>query len=334
MNNKFLIIAEIGQAHDGSLGILHSYIDALADTGVNAVKFQTHIADAESSMHEPFRVPFSYVDKTRYDYWKRMEFTADQWLGIKQHCDDKGVEFISSPFSIEAVNLLENLNVKRYKIASGEISNKLMLNKIRSIGKPVILSSGLSDFENLAAAINYLSEGITDISLLQCTTMYPTPPEHVGLNVLPEYGRQFNLPYGISDHSGTIYPCLAAAALGATIFEFHAVFDKKMFGPDSIASLDIGSIKQLVDGLKFLEIAVSNPVTKDSAKLQTLRNMFGKSIAINKDLHTGHILTIDDLESKKPAGFGVDAIEFEKIIGKTLSREMNRNDFLNFDDVN
>ena len=130
MKKNLFIIAEIAQAHDGSLGLLHSYIDALAETGVDAVKFQTHIAAAESSEFEQFRVPFSYVDKTRFDYWKRMEFTAEQWGGIKQHCENRGVEFISSPFSIAAVELLEKLNVKRYKIGSGEVSNTLLLDRI------------------------------------------------------------------------------------------------------------------------------------------------------------------------------------------------------------
>src|SRR5665647_2102235 len=115
------IIAEIAQAHDGSLGIAHSYIDALASTGVNAVKFQTHIAHAESSSFEPFRVKFSYEDETRFDYWHRMEFTKEQWAGIKLHCEEKGLEFISSPFSCAAVDLLENLQVKKYKIGSGEV---------------------------------------------------------------------------------------------------------------------------------------------------------------------------------------------------------------------
>ena len=120
-NEKITIIAEIGQAHEGSLGMAHSYIDAAAQAGADVVKFQTHIADAESSEYEPFRVKFSYEDETRFDYWKRMEFTPDQWLALKEHCDSVGVELMSSPFSCAAVVLLESLNVARYKIGSGEI---------------------------------------------------------------------------------------------------------------------------------------------------------------------------------------------------------------------
>ena len=121
------IIAEIGQAHEGSLGIAHSYIDALSETGVNAIKWQMHIAEAESSSEEPFRVKFSYEDKRRIDYWKRMEFTLDQWRGIKEHCEDRGMEFICSPFSNAAVEALEQLGVSKYKIGSGEVNNFLLL---------------------------------------------------------------------------------------------------------------------------------------------------------------------------------------------------------------
>ncbi|WP_311196036.1 N-acetylneuraminate synthase family protein [Antarcticibacterium sp. 1MA-6-2] len=127
------IIAEIAQAHDGFLGIAHSYIDALSKTGVDAVKFQVHIAEAESSIHEPFRVKFSTQDKSRFDYWKRMEFSVEQWQELRTHCDEAGVEFMASPFSNAAVDLLEKLEVKRYKIGSGEVNNFLMLEKIANI---------------------------------------------------------------------------------------------------------------------------------------------------------------------------------------------------------
>ena len=141
--NKVIIIADIGQAHEGSVGMAHSYIDALADTGVDIVKFQTHIAEAESSLEEPFRVNFSYEDETRYDYWKRMEFTLEQWNGLKKHCDDVDLEFMSTPSCLSAVDLLEKVGVKRYKIGSGDLTNKLLLKKIAQTGKPTFISSGI-----------------------------------------------------------------------------------------------------------------------------------------------------------------------------------------------
>ena len=244
------IIAEIAQAHDGSLGIAHSYIDVLAETGVHAVKFQTHIAYAESSVHEPFRVKFSYEDATRYDYWKRMEFTAEQWAGIKSHCEEKGLEFISSPFSCAAVDLLQQLGVQKYKIGSGEVSNLLMLEKIALTGKGIILSSGMSSLKELDAAIGFLKPFGNSISILQCTTAYPTVAGQWGLDVIRVLKDRYHLPVGFSDHSGDIYACLAATALGAQLLEFHAVFDKRMFGPDAKASLTIDQIRKLVQGVK------------------------------------------------------------------------------------
>ena len=163
----FDIIAEIGQAHEGSLGIAHSYIDAMAQAGVNAIKFQTHIAEAESSEFEPFRVKFSYEDDSRFDYWKRMEFSEDQWIGLKKHCEDKGMEFLSSPFSCAAVDLLENIGVKRYKIGSGEVNNLLLVKKIINTGKPIILSSGMSSFAELDRTVNFIKQHSNDLSILQ-----------------------------------------------------------------------------------------------------------------------------------------------------------------------
>ncbi|WP_425390365.1 N-acetylneuraminate synthase family protein [Ekhidna sp.] len=333
MNKSIFIIAEVAQAHDGSLGILHSYIDAVAKLGVDAIKFQTHIADAESSEYEPFRVNFSYEDKTRYDYWKRMEFTLDQWKEIKMHCDEANIEFISSPFSMQAVELLEQIGIETYKIASGEVGNLLMIDRIISTGKKVIISSGLSDFKELDKLSVHLENSQVDWGLLQCTTAYPTPPEKIGLNVMQEYANRYNVPVGLSDHSGDIYACLAAVALGASLLEAHVTFHKSMFGPDSSSSLDMDQFGKLVSGVRFLEQTLNNPVKKDTQALEKLRKTFGKSLAINKDLDEGAIITIEDLETKKPAGYGVSPSMYKDVVGRKTNRIMKMNEFLNFGDL-
>lgn len=333
MNEPF-IIAEIAQAHDGSLGILHSYIDALAETGVDAIKFQTHIAEAESSSKEPFRVNFSYEDKTRYDYWKRMEFTPEQWKGIKAHCDEKGMEFMSSPFSVKAVELLEELCVQRYKVGSGEVSNLFLLDRIAQTSKPVILSSGLSDWEELDRAVNVFKANGKNVSILQCATAYPAPPETWGLHLIQELKKRYDIPAGFSDHSGNIYACLAATALGADILEFHAVFDKRMFGPDATSSLTIEQIKALVEGVRQIETANQNPVQKAISKEQvSLKAMFGKSLAVNKDLKAGQEIKTEYLESKKPAGEGISAADYKNIVGRKLSRDKKQWEFLKEEDL-
>ncbi len=329
-----IIIAEIGQAHDGSLGILHSYIDALSKTGVDAIKFQTHIAQAESSKYEEFRINFSYEDKTRYDYWKRMEFTFDQWKEIKQHCEEVGLEFLSSPFSLAAVDLLEKLDVKRYKIGSGEITNLLLLRKVAATGKPIIISSGMSNFKELDLAVNLLKESNASFSILQCTTEYPTSPDTWGLNLITELKNRYKVPIGFSDHSGEIYACLAAATLGAEIFEFHVVFHKDIFGPDTKASIAIDDIPKLARGIHQIMKSTKNPINKDDIeKFSTVKSIFEKSLAINKNCKKGYTIQLNDLETKKPKGYGINASDYKNVIGKTLKRDVNAWDFLNWEDI-
>lgn len=329
------IIAEIGQAHDGSLGILHSYIDALAETGVDAVKFQIHIAEAESSSAEPFRINFSYEDDTRYDYWERMGFTRDQWSGVKEHCENRGLEFMASPFSQAAVDLLETLDVKRYKIGSGEVSNFLMLEKIARTGKPIILSSGMSSWSELDEAVAFIREFGNDLSLMQCTTAYPTPAERIGLNLIPQFRERYpDLKIGLSEHTARIATGIAAVTLGAELLEFHVVFDRRMFGPDASSSLTIDEVKQLVSAIRFLETALRHPVDKSqNAEYTGLKQMFEKSLAVNRDLPAGHTLTFGDLEAKKPAGMGIAASTFREAIGRTLAHPKNKYDFLSERDL-
>lgn len=328
------LIAEIAQAHDGSLGILHSYIDAVAQTGVQAIKFQMHIAQAESSIHEPFRIKFSKEDATRFDYWKRMEFTLEQWREIKAHCDEVGLDFICSPFSNLAVDWLEEVGVHTYKIGSGEVNNLLLLEKIAKTQKPVIISSGMSSFSELDATVSFLKERNVNFSILQCTTSYPTTPEQFGLNVIGELKNRYNVKVGFSDHSAQIATNVAAVALGAEILEFHVVFNRMMFGPDSKASLTIDEATQLVKDVSAIAKALQNPIDKnDNKQFSNLKAIFEKSLAVNKDLPKGHCIAFEDLEAKKPKGYGIDAFQFKNIIGKKLTKELKQWDFINEDDI-
>lgn len=323
------IIAEIAQAHEGSLGIAHSYIDALALIGVDAVKFQTHIASAESSEFEQFRVKFSYEDRTRFDYWKRMEFTIEQWLGLKEHCEKKGMEFISSPFSIAAVDLLEQIGVKKYKIGSGEMSNFLMLRKIAETGKPIIMSSGMSDLSELDETIAFVKQWNNTLSLLQCTTAYPTLPEQWGLQMIPKFKERYQIPIGFSDHSANIYAGLAAATLGAEILEFHVVFHHDIFGPDSKASLTLEQTKQLVHGVRSIEIALRSDFQKnDLVQFDSLKTLFGKSLTTKRSVKAGQEIHIDDLETTKPGDKGISAKHFNAILGKTWATDLPARHFI------
>jgi len=328
------IIAEIAQAHDGNIELAHSYIGALSKTGVDAVKFQVHIAEAESSIHEPFRVKLATRDKTRFDYWKRMEFTLQQWKELKKHCNEAGVGFLASPFSNAAVDILEEVGVNRYKIGSGEVNNYLLLEKIARTGKPVILSSGMSSFEELDKTVVFLKDRNVHFSILQCTTAYPTKPENYGLNVIGELKERYGVPVGYSDHSAKIETSIAAAALGAEILEFHAVFSRNSLGPDASSSLEMEEITQLVKAVRKLETALQHPVDKSyNSKFTDLKNIFEKSLAVNKNLKAGHVLRFEDLETKKPKGLGIEASRFEEVIGKTLKTNFKKWNFLNWKDI-
>ncbi len=335
MNKKVEIIAEIAQAHDGSLGIAHSYIDALYGSGVDTIKFQMHIAEAESSEYEQFRVNFSYEDKTRFDYWQRMGFTFEQWQGLKQHCEEKGFRFLCSPFSVQAVEWMERLGVDRYKIASGEVNNLLMLGKICNTGKEILLSSGMSSYDEILNGISFIrSHNGNFAGVFQCTTAYPTPPEKYGLNVLNELRKISNSKVGLSDHSGEIFAPLAAAALGADMLEMHVVFDKQMFGPDASSSLTINDFKILCDGVRKIERAIANPLDKNRTEAYSeLKTMFGKSLTCSRDLEKGHVITLCDLESSKPGKMGIGAEDYKELIGKKLNKNLKIHSFIQHSDL-
>src|SRR5690606_9391765 len=214
------------------------------------------------------------------------------------------------------------------------ISNLLLLHRIAETGKPVILSSGLSDWKELDTAIQFLHKKNIHLSLLQCATAYPAPPSVWGLNVIQEFKPKYQIPVGFSDHSGDIYACLAAAALGAEILEFHVVFDKKMFGPDATSSLTILQTKTLMDGIKQIESENNSRVQKVISNEQAnLKTMFGKSLAVNCSLKAGQAIELKFLESKKPGNQGIPASQFEKVIGKTLRIDKSQWDFLQEKDL-
>ena len=331
---KTKIIAEIAQAHDGDLNILHSYIDALASTGVDIVKFQIHIAEKESSPYEKFRVPAKHKDKTRFDYWKRMEFTREEWISVKRHCEEKGLEFFASPFSLEAVRLLDGIGIKRYKVASGEIDNFLMLNCIRKTGKEIWISTGLATYSEIEKTLKFLDYPKEKIALFQCTTDYPTKPHEIGLNVIGELSGRFGVRVGLSDHSGYIFPSLAAVTLGVELIECHVVFDKNMPLPDSNSSLIIDEFRTLVKGVRFIENAMRHPVDKNNTEgYKELKSLFGKSLVLNKDLKMGDIINLVDLEDRKPGNMGIPAKLYQDVVGRKLKVNLREGSFIKEDNV-
>ncbi len=332
--NYVYIIAEVAQNHDGSLGQAHAFIDAISNTGADAVKFQTHIADAESTRYEPFRVKFSYEDKNRYEYWKRMEFSAEQWNGLYTHAEEMGLEFLSSPFSIEAFDLLNDIGVSAWKLGSGEVFNQELLKKMVFSKKPILLSTGLSSIGDIRSQINIVKKGKNKLGILQCTSRYPTLPEQVGLNVINELKAEFACCVGLSDHSGEIYPSLAAVALGARIIEVHVTLSKYMFGPDISSSLDIEQLKALVKGVRMISVMLNHPINKNEKTeyINKMKKIFSKGIYLTCNLSGGTILQKNMLSQKKPE-CGVNADCLEKVLGKKLKFDKKKDSPLRWEDI-
>ncbi len=328
------LIAEVGNAHDGNLNIAHAYIDAVRTTGARAIKFQTHIASAESTAREPFRKAFSYVDRTRVDYWRRMEFTPEQWAGLKEHAEAAGLIFLSSPFSPEAVDLLDHLGVSAWKVGSGETNNLPMLDQMARTGKPVLISSGMSPYSELDEAVRVCGARRTPHAVFHCTSMYPTPPDQTGLNILSEMHQRYGCPVGLSDHSGDIFAALAAAALGVDLIEVHICMSRHCFGPDTPASLTPEQMTQLAEGLRAIRTMLHHPLSKEAQAnaLAPLRRMFNKSIVYRTDLSAGTVLLEEHLAGKKP-GDGIPIADIQKYIGRTLLRDVHTDEPLALEDV-
>jgi len=329
-----LIIAEVAQAHDGSLGTAHAFIDAAARSGVDAIKFQTHIAAEESTRGEPWRVKFSRQDVTRYDYWRRMEFSEEQWCGLKAHATEKGLLFLSSPFSIAAVELLTRVGVAGWKIASGEVSNGPLFDRMAETGLPILLSTGMSDLNEIDAAVSQVQRRGLDLLLFQCTSKYPTPPDELGLNLIPEFARRYGCKVGLSDHSGTIYAGLGAVTLGARALEVHLTLSRDMFGPDVPVSLTPAELADLVRGVRFLERALAHPIDKNvmARSLDGMRQLFTKSVVVKASMDAGAVLTEADLSLKKP-GTGFPPERLPSLIGRRLARAVEADHLLSESDL-
>jgi len=324
------IIAEVAQTHDGSLGNAFAFIDVAKECGADAIKFQTHIACEESTPAEPWRVHFSRQDATRSDYWRRIEFSKDQWRELKYYADERGIIFLSSPFSIMACEWLEEIGMPAWKLASGEVHNSQLVDWVASSGKPVIISTGLSTpAETRTLVDKLLGQGI-DLALLHCTTRYPTPAEDVGINLFEELLRDFTgIPIGLSDHSGTTSPAIVASYLGASIIEIHLTMHPRMFGPDVSSSLTPSQLAELVRSSEFAWQMRNHRVDKDR-QLDVLtkeRNIFGRSLVAVREILKGELIHESDMAYKKPGG-GFLYEERHLVIGRRATITIKKNELL------
>ena len=317
-----LIIAEAGSVHDGSFGNACALIDMAAAAGANVVKFQTHIADAETVRDAP--MPPFFKGEPRFEYFERTGFNMSQWRQLKSRCDERGVVFMSSPFSEAAVDLLEEVGALLYKVPSGEVTNIFLLERLAATGKPVILSSGMSDWAELGRAVDILrvTPGLT---VLQCSSAYPCTPEQVGLNVMDEMRARYGTKVGLSDHTLDCAAAFAAAARGASVIEKHVTFSKLMYGSDARHSMEPADFKLFCDGLKAIWRMDDHPIDKDDVSAyREMKHVFEKSLVAAHPLSKGHVVTRADLTAKKVGG-GIPVADVASIVGRRLRQDVPRN---------
>lgn len=325
-----LIVAEIGSVHDGSFGNAKKLIEAAADAGVDAVKFQTHVAAAETTRGAP--PPSYFTDEPRFEYFERTAFAEEQWVALRAHAASVGVGFLSSPFSLAAVELLERVGIEAYKIPSGEVTNLPLLRAVAATGKPVLLSSGMSSWDELDAAVAAL-DGSGPLTILQCTSEYPCSYEHVGLNVLAELRERYGIAVGSSDHTLTNYTAFAAVALGASVVEKHFAFSRSMYGSDARHSLEPAELRNLVDGIRAIETALANPVDKsDASAFAELKAIFEKSVVAAVDIAAGTTVTAEMLTGKRP-GTGLPLRTLPELVGRRAARNLPADTLLAQEDV-
>jgi len=327
-----LIIAEVGSCHDGSFGNAGNLIRLAASCGADAVKFQTHIAQAESTPNAPSPSYFSSED--RMTYFRRTAFSRDQWKQLAEIARENDILFLSSPFSLEAIDLLESINMVAYKVPSGEVTNIPLLERLNEIGKPVLLSSGMSNFDEINTAVSCLSS-VPQLSIMQCTSIYPCPVESIGLNIISEIKQKYPeaIP-GFSDHSLGIAAPLAAAASGARIIEKHFTFSRYMYGSDAQNSMEPGTFTELIKAIKDIWSMMEHPVDKDKLadSLNDMKEVFEKSIVASRSLPAGHVIDRSDMAFRKP-GTGISASDYKSLIGKVLSTSVSENHQFTYEDI-
>ncbi len=323
------IIVEIGNVHEGSLGIAKSLIDMVSASNADIVKFQMHLAEFEGYIDEPFRVKFSDQDESRYEYWNRVSFSSKQWGILSDYSNSKNLEFMCTPFSVEAAEiLLMETAVKRWKVGSGDACNFPLIDFLADTGLPLIISTGLvseSEIDRLATRLD--RKGIlSSTTLMHCVSQYPTPLEKSSLNLINEL-KSIGCRVGLSDHSGDYMVGMIGLTMGIDLLEVHITPHELFFGPDISSSLTTDEISILVQFRNRLAaISSFESLTRDDLyqEAEDLRYLFRKGIYWGRDIAKGEQVKFEDLLFRKPCK-GMDAIDFEEVVGSTIHESVQRN---------
>ncbi len=336
INLRTLIIAEAGINHNGDIGLAKKLIDVASDTGADLVKFQSFKADSLSTSDAPVaqyqRSNGSNVS-LQFQLLKKLELSEEMHLDLMDHSKLQGIEFFSTAFDATSVKFLYQLGQRKFKIPSGEITNFPLLEQIGSFGLPVFLSTGMSNLDEIEAAIQHLENSGTkrdQITVLQCTTAYPAPMYDLNLLAIQAFVNRFGVKVGYSDHSLGIEASIAAVALGACVIEKHFTLDKNLPGPDHKASLEPDELKSLVQAIRNVELALGDGHKRlMNSEVENI-SVARKSIVASKSIKSGEKFSTDNLTTKRP-GTGISPMEWQNWIGKTANRDYLPDEFITND---
>jgi N,N'-diacetyllegionaminate synthase len=315
------IIAEAGVNHNGSIDLAYKLIDLACEAGANAIKFQTFKAKnliLKNTSKADYQIQAENPNESQYDMLKKLELADDDHIKLINYCNKKGIIFLSSPFDIESIDLLNNLKLKTFKIPSGEITNLPYLKRIGSLNKNIILSTGMSTIKEIGDALAILigaGASKTKITILHANSMYPTPMVDVNLKAMLAIKNEFEIAVGYSDHTLGIEVDIAAVAMGATVIEKHFTLDKTMVGPDHKASLDPNELKEMVTAIRNIEKALGDGIKKVTESEKPNIDIVRKSITAKCQIKKGDVFTEDNLITKRPGG-GISPMEWYNIVGK------------------
>lgn len=323
------IIGEAGVNHDGDINKAKLLVDIAKDAGCNCVKFQTFKTEnivTEYAKKADYQLKNTNSNESQYKMLKTLELGYDDFYELKNYCNEKSIDFLSSPFDFESVDLLESIGVDAYKLSSGEITNMPLLRYVAKKQKKIILSTGMSTMDEVESAVGWIKEtGNNEITLLHCTSNYPADFSSVNMKAMLSMKYRFDLPVGYSDHTnGTEIPVLAVA-YGAQIIEKHFTYDKKAYGPDHKASLEPGQLKQMVEQIRNVEKAIGNGVKNPTDEELSTRIAARKSIVWAKNMDKGETIKLDDLCFKRP-GNGIPPYMIDELIGKKTTRRCYKDD--------
>jgi N,N'-diacetyllegionaminate synthase len=329
--NKVFIIAEAGVNHNGSIELAKKLIDVAVEAKVDAVKFQTFISEkviSQNTKKAKYQIELTGIEESQLEMVKKLELSFKQFYELKKYCDTKPIMFLSTPFDLESIDFLNQLDMKIFKIPSGEITNYPYLKKVGKFNKKVILSTGMSYLKEIEEAIKALREnGTTDITVLHCNTEYPTPFEDVNLNAMNTIKEKLNVEIGYSDHTIGIDVSIAAAAMGAKVIEKHFTLDKNMDGPDHKASLEPSELKEMVRAIRNIEKAMgSGEKVPSKSEIKNL-NIVRKSIVANKFIKKGEEFTEKNLTCKRP-GDGLSPMKWDEVIGKLARKDFYEDEMI------